>query len=65
MKITCSLRERAATVTFLDKKNTQQVVAHQLAIIFSNSFQPPFNRAGGRTPNVRKENKDYRGSILC
>jgi hypothetical protein len=32
-----------------------QAVAHQPAISFSISFQHPFNRAGGRTSNVREK----------
>jgi hypothetical protein len=32
-----------------------QGVAHQPAISFSISFQHPFNRAGGRTSNVREK----------
>jgi len=36
-------------------KIAQQVVAHQPAISFSNSFQNHFKRAGGRTSNVVPE----------
>jgi len=59
MKITCSLRERATKATFSDKKNPQQVVAHQPTTSFSNSFLSPFNRAGGRTSNVLQEMKTF------
>jgi probable HAF family extracellular repeat protein len=39
------------------KEETEQVMTHQPAISFSNSIHFPFNRAGGRTSNVRKKNK--------
>jgi hypothetical protein len=35
--------------------SVQQVVTRQPAISFSISFQHPFNRAGGRTSNVRQK----------
>jgi len=38
----------------------QRVVTHQPAISFSISFQHPFNRAGGRTSNVRWELKNLK-----
>ena len=37
-------------------RRAEQVVTHQPAISFSISFQYPFNRAGGRTSNVRYRN---------
>ena len=37
-------------------KNGEQGMTHQPAISFSNSFHFPFNRAGGRTSNVRQKN---------
>ena len=37
-------------------------MTHQPAISFSISFLSPFNRAGGRTSNVREEMKSYRYS---
>jgi hypothetical protein len=49
MESTCSLRERAATATFSDKKITQQAMTHQTAISFSRSFQHQFNSAGELT----------------
>jgi hypothetical protein len=35
--------------------NGEQVVTHQPAKSFTISFQHPFNRAGGRTSNVRRQ----------
>ena len=37
-------------------EEAEQVVAHQPAVSFSISIQNPFNRAGGRTSNVRPKN---------
>ena len=42
----------------------EQVVARQPAISSSISPQTPFNRAGGRTSNVRLENKDMSESKI-
>jgi hypothetical protein len=39
----------------LDEKEAEQVVAHQPAISISISTRFPFNRAGGRTSNVRQK----------
>ncbi len=38
-----------------DSENGEQVVTHQPAISFSISIHFPFNRAGGRTSNVRQK----------
>jgi hypothetical protein len=45
--------QRQVTPNKKMKKDAHQVVTHQPAISFSNSSQFPFNRAGGRTFNVR------------
>jgi hypothetical protein len=37
----------------MELAEAEQVMTHQPAISFSNSFHIPFNRAGGRTSNVR------------
>ena len=42
----------------------EQVVTHQPAISFSIAFLSPFNRAGGRTSNVRQRIFPERGRLI-